>query len=102
MAQRARIRLLSTNADSLTKIIEELRKISKNAGIKMRGPIPLPTKRAILPIRKSPCGNGTQTWEHYEMKIHKRVVDLDADERAMHMLMRINVPNDIRIELSLA
>jgi len=36
------------------------------------------------------------------MKIHKRLIDLDADEKAMHLLMRLNVPDDIRIEVELA
>ena len=102
MVQRARIRLLSTSIQSLTNICEELHTISEKSGIRMKGPIPLPTRKVILPVRKSPCGNGTQTWEHYEMKIHKRLVDLDADEQAMHQLMRLNVPTDIRIEVELS
>ncbi|MCY3411409.1 MAG: 30S ribosomal protein S10 [Candidatus Heimdallarchaeota archaeon] len=102
MVQRARIRLLSTSVQSLAKICDELSAISVNSGIRMKGPIPFPTRRVILPVRKSPCGNGTQTWEHFEMKIHKRLVDLDADEQAMHQLMRLNVPNDIRIEVELS
>lgn len=102
MVQRARIRLLSTSVQSLSKICDDLSEISENSGIRMRGPVPFPTRRVILPVRKSPCGNGTQTWEHYEMKIHKRLIDLDADEQAMHQLMRLNVPNDIRIEVELS
>ncbi len=101
MAQTARIRILSTNPTSLTQICGELEKISKKTGVRMKGPIPLPTKRVVLPIRKSPCGNGTQTWEHYEMKIHIRLVDIDADEKLMHMLMRVNVPKDINIKIKL-
>jgi small subunit ribosomal protein S10 len=101
MVQRARIRLLSTSPESLRKITNELAKISSKAGVRMRGPIPLPTKKVILPVRKSPCGNGTNTFQHYEMKIHKRLVDLDADEKAMQLLMRVNVPSDIRIEVEL-
>ncbi len=102
MVQRARIRLLSTTVESLTQVCKELTIISEKAGIRMKGPIPFPTRKVIIPVRKSPCGNGTQTWEHYEMKIHKRLVDLDADEKAMHLLMRLNVPDDIRIEVELA
>lgn len=102
MVQRARIRILSTSISSLTTICEDLSLISQNAGIRMKGPIPFPTRKVILPVRKSPCGNGTQTWEHYEMRIHKRLVDLDADEQAMLQLMRLNVPNDIRIEVELS
>lgn len=101
MAQRARIKLLSTNPVALTEISEELRKIITQAGVRMRGPIPLPTKKVILPVRKSPCGNGTQTWEHYEMKIHKRLIDIDADEKIMMMLMRVKVPKDVDIQVKL-
>ena len=102
MVQRVRIRLLSTSVDSLRGITDELTNISEKSGINMKGPIPFPTRKVIIPVRKSPCGNGTQTWEHYEMKIHKRLIDLDADEKAMHLLMRLNVPDDIRIEVELA
>ena len=102
MVQRARIRLLSTSVESLSHVCDELISISDIAGIRMKGPIPLPTRKVIIPVRKSPCGNGTQTWEHFEMKIHKRLVDLDADENAMRLLMRLNVPDDIRIEVELA
>lgn len=102
MVQRARIRILSTTVESLTQICKELVAISQKAGIRMKGPIPFPTRKVIIPVRKSPCGNGTQTWEHYEMKIHKRLIDLDADEKAMHLLMRLNVPDDLRIEVELA
>lgn len=102
MVQRARIRLLSTTVESLTSVCAQLEKIAEQASVRMKGPIPFPTRKVIIPVRKSPCGNGTQTWEHYEMKIHKRLVDLDADEKAMHLLMRLNVPDDIRIEVELA
>ena len=102
MVHRARIRLLSTNTESLSKITHELRLISEKTGVKMSGPVALPTKKVIIPVRKSPCGNGTQTWEHYEMRIHKRIVDLEAEAQAMTMLMKLNVPEDLRIEVEIA
>jgi small subunit ribosomal protein S10 len=35
------------------------------------------------------------------MRVHKRLIDLDADERALRQLMRIQVPKDISIEIVL-
>ena len=35
------------------------------------------------------------------MRVHKRLIDLDADERALRQLMRIQVPQDISIEIGL-
>jgi small subunit ribosomal protein S10 len=49
----------------------------------------------------SPCGEGTKTWDHYEMRIHKRLIDIDADERTMRQVMRIRVPDDVYIEIEL-
>ena len=67
----------------------------------MRGPIPLPTKRLLVTVRKAPSGQGSHTFDHWEMRIHKRIIDLDADERAMRQLMRIRVPNDVRVEIEI-
>jgi len=33
--------------------------------------------------------------------VHKRLIDMDADERALRQLMRIHVPKDIGIEIVL-
>ena len=35
------------------------------------------------------------------MRIHKRLIDLDADERALRQLMRVQVPDGVRIEIVL-
>ena len=35
------------------------------------------------------------------MRIHKRLIDLDADERALRQLMRIQVPDGVNIEIVL-
>ncbi|MQY54615.1 MAG: 30S ribosomal protein S10, partial [Methanosarcinales archaeon] len=50
---------------------------------------------------KSPDGAGSPTWDHWEMRIHKRLIDLEADERALRQLMRIPIPKDVHIEIVL-
>jgi small subunit ribosomal protein S10 len=52
-------------------------------------------------VRKSPCGGGSETWDHWEMRIHKRLIELDAEERALRQLMRIQVPDGVNIEIVL-
>ncbi len=101
MTSKARIRLLGTDPKELAKLCNELKQISERTGVRMKGPVPLPTRRIIIPVRKSPCGNGTQTWDHFELKIHKRLIDIDAEEKAMRALMRIQVPDDIRVEIQM-
>lgn len=101
MSQKARIRLSGTNPEELDKVCKQVKGIAERTGISIAGPIPLPTKKLVIPIRKSPDGEGTATWDHWEMRVHKRLIDLAADERALRQLMRINVPNDVNIEIML-
>ena len=101
MVQKARIRLTSTDPKKLQIICDELIDIAEKTGVKIAGPMPLPTKKLLVPVRKSPCGEGTHTYDKYELRVHKRMIDIDANERAMRRVMRIKVPDDIYIEIEL-
>ncbi len=99
MPQKAEIRLWSTNVESLNFVVSQIKRIAEKAGIRMRGPIPLPTKRLIVPTLKLPHGEGSKKWEKWELRIHKRLIILDADERVMRQIMRVRVPEDVYIEI---
>ncbi|MEM2226057.1 MAG: 30S ribosomal protein S10 [Candidatus Bathyarchaeia archaeon] len=101
MVEKARIRLSSTKPSDLNQICEEIKKIAEKTGVRLRGPIPLPTKRLVVPTRKSPCGEGTHTWDKWEMRIHKRLIDVDPNERFLKRLMRVRTPEDVYIEIEL-
>lgn len=100
--QRARIRLSAQNTATLVRICDQIKKIAERTGVRMAGPIPLPTKIITVPVRKSPCGNGTQTFEHYEMRIHKRLIDIDAEERTLKQIMRVKMPESVHVEIELS
>ncbi|HJJ56529.1 MAG TPA: 30S ribosomal protein S10 [Methanocorpusculum sp.] len=99
--QKARIRLTGTNYERLESVCSRIREIADRTGVNLAGPIPLPTKRLVVPIRKSTDGEGTATWDQWQMRVHKRLIDLDAEERALRQLMRIQVPKDVSIEIVL-
>lgn len=101
MDQKARIRLSGNSSEELDKLCNEIKDLAEKAGVSIRGPIPLPTKRLVVPCRKSPDGEGSATWDHWEMRVHKRLIDMDADERALRRLMRIQIPKNINIEIVL-
>ena len=101
MPQKARIRLSGTSPKTLDNVCDHVKGIAEKIGVSISGPIPLPTKKLLVPILKSPEGEGTSTWDHWEMRVHKRLIDLDADERALRQLMRVQVPKDISIEIVL-
>ncbi|MEB3757423.1 MAG: 30S ribosomal protein S10 [Desulfurococcales archaeon] len=101
MVNKVRIWLWSPNVNSLKQVEEQIRKISEKTGAKMRGPIPLPTKRLKVPVFRLPHGEGSKHWEHWEMRIHKRLIDIVADERVMKQIMRVRVPKDVYIEIKI-
>ena len=99
--QRARIKLSGTDHKKLEDLCAQLREIAQKTGVDMVGPIPLPTRRLRVPVRKSPSGDGTATWERWEMRVHKRLIDIGADERTMRQIMRVRVPSGVNIEIEL-
>jgi small subunit ribosomal protein S10 len=101
MPQRARISLSGTDPKKVDAVCTQIREITSKTGVAIAGPIPLPTKRLRVPVRKGPDGGGTSTIDHWEMRIHKRLIDIDADERALRQVMRIQVPDGVNIEIVL-
>jgi len=98
---KARIKLASTDIAKINEVCTYINDISTKTGVDMKGPIPLPTKKLKLTTRKSPCGDGKATWERYEMRIHKRLIDLGVDERALRLVMRVPIPEGLNIEIEL-
>ena len=101
MARRARIKLTSTDTKKLQDVCNEIKNISKRIGVKLVGPIPLPTKKLVVPTRRTPCGDGSNTWDRFEMRVHKRLIEIDARDRVMRSIMRIRVPNEVYIEMEI-
>ena len=64
------------DVDSL--VCSEINRLALSKSVQVSGPVRMPTKFLRITTRKSPCGEGTNTWEHLEMRIHKRVIDLVA------------------------
>lgn len=101
MAQKARIKIASTDIDKVNQVCDYIRNIAEKTGVDMRGPIPLPTKKLKVTTRKGPDGGGTNTWERYEMRVHKRVIDLGLDERALRLVMRVPIPDGLNINIEM-
>jgi small subunit ribosomal protein S10 len=105
MSQRARIKLSSTDPEKLNAICAEVKMITEKFGVAMKGPIPLPTKKLKVVTMKTPCGDGTghgnATWDRWEMRVHKRIIDVTADERTLRQIMRVTVPEGVQISIEL-
>ena len=56
------------------KKVSQLKKDEQK--VECSGPSRMPTKTLTINTRKSPCGNGTNTYDNWEMRIHKRVIHI--------------------------
>src|SRR3989344_1593235 len=99
--QRARIKLSSNNIDKMNEIIASIKDIVEKTKVKISGPIPLPTKKLKITTRKSPDGEGKASWDNFEMRVHKRLIDLGVDERSLRLVMRVPIPENVNISIEL-
>ena len=65
----------------------------------MKGPVRIPTKKLVITTRRSPCGNGTNTWDRYEMRIHKRVIDIYCPSSAIKEITEFRLDPGVDVNL---
>jgi small subunit ribosomal protein S10 len=99
--QKARIKISSNNIDELNEICKSISDIVEKTRAKLHGPIPLPTKKMKLTTRKSPDGEGKASWDRFEMRVYKRLIDLEVDERTLRLIMRIPIPDSVSISIEI-
>ena len=96
-----RIKLSSIDISALNPVIASIKEIADRAGVAIRGPIPIPTRRLKVTTRKSPCGNGTATFDRFEMRVHRRILDLPAEDRVLHPIMKLQIPRTVQIKIEM-
>ena len=99
--QKARVTLSSPDFKVLDSIANNIISVCERTGVKHSGVIPMPTKKIVVPTRKSPAGGGTESYEKWEMRVHKRLLDLGVDERALRLVMRVPIPEGLNIEIEM-
>ena len=61
----------------------------------------MPTKTLRITTRKSPCGEGTNTWDRFEMRIYKRVIDLICTTNDIREITSITIDPGVEVELTM-
>ena len=97
-----RITLTSLNVRNLEKTSAELVDRAKQHNLKVSGPVRLPTKRLRVTCRKTPCGEGSKTWDRYQMRIHKRIIDLEATPDVVRQIARITIEPGVDVEVTVS
>jgi small subunit ribosomal protein S10 len=99
--QKIRIRLKSYDKASLNKSCEKIIETSSTTESLAVGPIPMPTKRKIYCVLRSPHVD-KDAREHFEIRIHKKIIDIyDPSSTTIDSLMKLDLPSGIDIEVSL-
>ena len=100
-SEKIRIRLKAYDHVVLEQSAEKIVDTAKKTGAKVSGPIPLPTKKEVVTILRSPHKH-KDSREQFEMRTHKRVIDiLYPTQKTVDSLMKIDVPAGVDIEIKL-
>ncbi|MCA9757482.1 MAG: 30S ribosomal protein S10 [Candidatus Eisenbacteria bacterium] len=79
----------------------EIVKTAKRTGAITAGPIPLPTKRSVYTVLRSPHVD-KKSREQFEMRVHKRLIEItQSSQQTMDALMKIELPAGVDIEIKL-
>ncbi len=101
MAQKIRIKLKAYDHRLLDVSAKEITSTAKRTGVKVAGPIPLPTMINRWTVLRSPHVD-KKSREQFEMRIHKRVLDiLEPTADTVPALMKIDLPAGVDVEIKL-
>nr|ANM86220.1 40S ribosomal protein S20-1 [Stygiella incarcerata] len=99
--RKIRITLTSTEVTGLEGVCSSIIKSAKKKQLKVKGPVRMPTKTLRITTRKSPCGNGTNTFDRFEMRVHKRVIDMYSTPSVVKEVADVRLPKGVEIEVTL-
>ncbi|MBI4323521.1 MAG: 30S ribosomal protein S10 [Candidatus Omnitrophica bacterium] len=101
MAQMPKIRIKLKAYDhrlldqSTTEIVETVRR----TGAKISGPIPLPTKRELYTVLRSPVID-KKSREQFQLTTHKRLIDIvEPTSKTVDALRKLNLPSGVYVEI---
>ena len=99
---RIRITLTSRNVRSLEKVCADLISGAKKQKLRVKGPVRMPTKILRITTRKTPCGEGSKTWDRFQMRLHKRIIDLHSPSEIVKQITSINIEPGVEVEVTIA
>lgn len=86
----------------MNTVCADLKRGAQDRKLKVSGPVRMPTKKLRITTRKSPCGEGTNTYDKFEMRIHKRLIDLHARSDVVKQITAITLAPGVEVEVTIA
>merc|ERR1711935_7442 len=98
---KIRITITSKNCSAIERISNELAKAAKDKNLKVKGPVRMPTKTLRITTRKTPNGEGSKTWDRFQMRIHKRVIDLQSPTETVRQITQLSIDPGMDVEVTI-
>src|SRR6218665_2483062 len=76
-----------TGLACICTVCADLIRGAKDKQLKVKGPVRMPTKTLRITTRKTPCGEGSKTWDRFQMRIHKRLIDLHSPSEIVKQIV---------------
>ncbi|CUM67471.1 uncharacterized protein PRCAT00005168001 [Priceomyces carsonii] len=99
---KIRITLTSTKVKQLEKVSNNIITNAAQNDIVKKGPVRMPTKVLKINTRKAPNGEGSKTYDTFEMRIHKRIIDLQAPASIVKKITQITIEPGVDVEVTIA
>jgi len=97
--QKIRICLRAYDHILIDKSSERIVDTLKKSGAEISGPVPLPTRRSLYVVNRSPHVD-KKSREQFESKVHKRLIDIiNSTPKAVESLMRLELPAGVDVEI---
>ncbi|GAB1372084.1 30S ribosomal protein S10 [Candidatus Kapaibacterium sp.] len=97
--QRIRIKLKSYDHNLIDKSSERIVRTVKQTGAVVSGPVPLPTRRSVYTVNRSPHVD-KKSREQFETRVHKRLIDIfSSTQKTIDALMRLELPAGVDVEV---
>ncbi len=97
--QKIRIRLKAYDHAMLDRSVDDIIRTVKRSGARVLGPIPLPTKRTVYTVLRSP-NIDKKSREQFEMRVHKRLIEIyDSTPQTVDALMKLDLPTGVDVEI---
>ena len=102
MAARLRVKLKSYDHRVIDEAVLKILDSAMATGAKIIGPIPLPTKRTLIPVIPAASRGIKDAQEHFEILVHKRLIDiLEPSGRTIDSLSNLDLPAGVSIEIKM-
>ncbi len=99
--QNIRIRLQAYDHKILDQSTVEIVNTAKRTGAQIKGPIPLPTKKEIYTVLRSPHID-KKSREQFETRTHKRLIDiLEPTPQTIEALMKLDLAAGVDVEIKI-